>query len=109
MAITVGGMSTFDFERDVLRTVNLSKGRATRNNASRKTVIDTLITALGSDTTKHDGTIEAPPAALRGDPANTDLLAEEMKDWVNKAKAGGLTVAQITASLTAISTALGTD
>jgi hypothetical protein len=69
--------------------------------ANRAAELNAIATALGSDPTTHDTTIQTPPAGLRpGDPANShftnDILAV-----VNAGKGGNLTNAAMAAAITA--------
>ena len=60
-----------------------------------------IATALGSDTTTHDTTIQTPPAGLRpGDPANS-RFTNDILLVVNAGKAGNLTNAAMAAAITA--------
>jgi hypothetical protein len=75
-------------------------------NINRAAELTAIATALGTDTTKHDKTIEAAPAGLvAGSPANT-RFTNDILLHVNKGKGGGLTPAQMATVLTALTTAL---
>jgi hypothetical protein len=74
-------------------------------NANRATELTAMATALGSDATKHDKTIEAAPAGLvAGSPSNTRFTNDVLLQ-VNKGKGGGLTPAQMATVLTALAAA----
>ena len=61
--------------------------------------INTILTALGSDVTAHDTTIETPAAALiPGLPSHTAFTNDILK-LVNRAKGGGLVQSQIIAAI----------
>ena len=60
-----------------------------------------IATALGSDTTTHDTTIQTPPAGLRpGDPANSRFTNDVLL-VVNAGKAGNLSNAAMAAAINA--------
>ena len=60
-----------------------------------------IATALGSDPTTHDTTIQTPPAGLRpGDPANS-RFTNDILLVINAGKAGNLTNAAMAAAITA--------
>ena len=70
-------------------------------NANRATELTAIATALGSDTTTHDTTIQAAPAALiPGQPGNSRFTNDVLL-VVNAGKAGNLTNAQMAAAITA--------
>jgi hypothetical protein len=71
-------------------------------NPNRAADLTAIATALGTDTTKHDKTIEAAPAGLiAGSPANTRFVNDVLLH-VNKGKGGGLTAAQMATVLTTL-------
>jgi hypothetical protein len=67
-------------------------------NVNQATEMAAIVTALGSDNTTHDGTIEARSAALTPGPANT-RFQNDILLLVNQAKAGNLSNSQIISAL----------
>lgn len=68
---------------------------------NRATELTAIATALGSDTTTHDTTIQAAPAALiPGQPGNSRFTNDVLL-VVNAGKAGNLTNAAMAAAITA--------
>jgi hypothetical protein len=66
--------------------------------ATRKAEYTAVSTALGTDTTKHDKTIEVRPAGLKVDATNT-YLTNALNLIVNKGIGGGVTQAQMVTAL----------
>jgi hypothetical protein len=58
-----------NLQEDINITINKAKGGGL-TKAQITTVLTTISTAQGTDTTVHDRTIEAPPAALLPDLGN---------------------------------------
>jgi hypothetical protein len=76
----------------------VARHSAYANLATEKAAIATL---LGSDVTKHGTTIEtAAPGLIPGVAANSHFTNNVLR-WVNIAKAGNLTAAQIATAVTA--------
>ena len=67
-------------------------------NVNQATEMAAIVTALGSDNTTHDATIEARAAALTIGPANT-RFQNDLILLVNQAKAGNLNNNQIISGL----------
>lgn len=72
-------------------------------NANRVAEFTAVATALASDTTKHDTTIEAAPGILlpgqlAGVGSNTPSSVM-LADLINRGKAGGLTVSQMVSAI----------
>lgn len=67
-------------------------------NANQATEMAAIVTALGSDATTHDATIEARSAALTIGPSNT-RFQNDILLLVNAAKAGNLSNSQIISGL----------
>jgi hypothetical protein len=62
-------MTVTDLQEAFNRAINMAKG-AGLTKAQITSVLTTVSTAQGTDTTTHDRTIEAPPAALLPDLGN---------------------------------------
>ena len=62
-------MTLVDFQEQINRSINMGKG-AGLTVANMATTLTNAATALGTDTTKHDITIEAPAAVLKPDQGN---------------------------------------
>jgi hypothetical protein len=70
-------------------------------NPNRAAELTAIATALGSDPTTHDTTLQTAPAGLRpGNAANTKFTNDILL-VVNSGKAGNLTNAQMAAAITA--------
>ena len=69
-------------------------------NTARTTELQAIATALGTDTTTHDSTIQTPPAGLQpGNAANTKFTNAVLQ-IVNKGKGGNLTTAAMASAIT---------
>lgn len=102
-------MSTnqFDFQRQVGLAVNF--GRAVGRQTPGQIVgwLTPLQTALAGDTTTHDRTIQAPPAALNPTAPGISMAEIKARIAINYCKAGGATSANMATWLGAMITALG--
>jgi hypothetical protein len=68
--------------------------------------LQAIATALGADRTTHDGTIEAPPAALRIGAPQTSFTNDALL-VVNKGKSGGVPNAQMATIINALASGGG--
>ena len=97
----------FDFQREIDLAVNFAKGRGI-TPATMVTDLTAIQTALGTDTTTHDATLETPPAALDWR-TETGSFRRKAKYAVNNAKGGNASAANMATWLGPIITALGSD
>ena len=83
-----------DFQSQVLRIANIF-----RWYGPWRSELTTIATALGTDPTIHDTTIQTPPTALLpGNPAN-DKYQNEIALVINRGKGGGLTTAAMATAI----------
>lgn len=71
------------------------------NYANRATELNAIATALGSDTTTHDTTIQSAPVALMPGLPGHSRFTNDILAVVNAGKGGNLTNAQMAAAITA--------
>lgn len=95
----------FDFSREICLVVNQARGRGVAF-ATLTADLGALSTALGTDPTTHDRTIQAPPAALELVTGEQRHIRES-KILINRAKADRKAASAIKSDLDAAVTALG--
>jgi hypothetical protein len=71
-------------------------------SAAWRTDLTTMATALGTDTTTHDTTIQAAPVALRPGVRTNNKYKNDIALIINKGKGGNLTAAQMAAAMNAV-------
>jgi hypothetical protein len=72
-----------------------------RNYPNKPTELNAIATALSTDLTVHDKTIEAPPAGLVAGSALNTRFTNDVLLTVNKGKAGNLTATAMSNAITA--------
>ena len=68
-------------------------------NTNRNTEMTAVQTALGTDTTLHDVTIEQPPVAVQPGYAGNTRLTNALNLLVNKGKSGNLAAAAMATAI----------